>query len=283
MVLVLLGLILFLPVVLMAADGEDEDQATDIDGDHDHSDGGTNNEAAYELPHDVADYTTNAGDPTGYNIELEFEGDWNAAEQNLILRAAEFVSDVVLSDQPDTTLSNGQTVDDLHVTLLQENLGGNTLGFEVTNAVSPSTGLPAAASITMDTGLSESLFLSTILHELIHAVGFGEDAFGDMVRNINGTLRFTGDNAIVAYAKEFPGTAASDSDSHRGVPVDRLMHHWFPIGELSNTLLAPEATNNQDLSMLTLAALEDLGLDTIWDDPSSATDRFGSMPRSILA
>ncbi len=292
MALALVGLMLLVvPFVLLDSSGSEEDadaasgtgDGPSGEGDHDHDGDVSGVDLTPVVPDSDADYVTNSDDPTGFNIELEFEGNWNAEEQQLVIRAAEYVSDIILSDQPDTTLSNGRTVDDLHVRLTQANLNGGTLGFESTYFTSDSTGLPVAAGVTMDTGLSESLFLSTILHELIHAVGFGETAFQGMVREINGTLRFTGTNAIAAYAQEFPATSGSDSDASLGVPVDALGHHWFPAGGLTHTLLAPDATSNQDLSLLTVAALEDLGLDTVWDDPARSNDLTGQLLQSILA
>lgn len=201
-----------------------------------------------------------------FNIEIVFEGVFSAVERAAFETAADYLSSVITGDLPD---QGG--IDDIRITAFLEPIDGpfDTLAFAGPTALRfGGDALPSEGEMIFDTAdigrqASEGTLATTVLHEMIHALGFGTfSGFSDNVTS--GTdARFTGANAIAAYNAGFPGLSGADGLSGFGVPIDG--GHW-PEASFLNELLTPFLDGSGDyVSGLTIATLEDLGYDTIFD------------------
>ncbi len=106
-----------------------------------------------------------------------------------------------------------------------------------------------------------------ILHEIFHALGFGTawDEMG-LTKEIGGVTRFTGENAIEAYNTSYSGLAASDPYSHLGVPMSSDDAHWDHATFTKDVMTTSIYKDGNVLSDMDIAALEDMGYETIYAD-----------------
>lgn len=132
-----------------------------------------------------------------------------------------------------------------------------------------------------DSYLAQGLFDDIVVHEMMHVLGIG--TLWDLNQLTTGSvaggdMRFTGENAILAYETEFAAIAAGDPDSGDGVPVETdggsgtAGGHWDEDtfgNEVMTGYIGGVPTYQ---SSMTVASLEDLGYETIWDanDPTAA-------------
>jgi hypothetical protein len=106
---------------------------------------------------------------------------------------------------------------------------------------------------------------------MMHAIGFGT-AWPRMglVQETGSTLRFTGENAITAYHDVFSGIAAGDAFSFAGVPVETeggsgtAGVHWDDA-TFGGELMTGTLRSTDTLSEMSIAALEDMGYETVYD------------------
>ena len=207
------------------------------------------------------------GVTSDFNIEIVFEGAFSTAERAAFETAADYLSALITGDLPDDG-----AIDDIRITAFLEPIDGpfNVLGFAGPKAYRfDGTFLPTEGEMTFDTAdaavqVSDGTFTNTVVHEMIHALGFGTiwDLLGLVTSGTD--VRFTGDNAIAAYTAEFPGLAGADPTSGFGVPLDGESGHWDE--DLFTTeIMTPTLNASTDyMSSLTVASLEDLGYDTIF-------------------
>jgi hypothetical protein len=220
-----------------------------------------------------------SGDPGGYNVEVVFNGTWTAELRAGFIEAAEAVSDIVIGDIEDTTDRNGVPIDDIRITATLANIDGvgGTLGSAGPSSVRFPDYLPDEGRMTFDAADAQSLlnrgtWVDVIFHEMLHTLGFGTiwQVLG-LVEDIGGgDLRFTGENAIAAYETSFPEIFAADEFAFRGVPVETdggpgtAGGHWDEAA-FGNEILTGYINRTNELSDMTIASLEDLGYETIWD------------------
>lgn len=222
----------------------------------------------------AADYTSGLDTPDGFNIDLVFKGTWTDAMKIQAYAAAENISDIVTGDLPSY---NG--IDDLRVTLTSAAIdgAGGTWGRGGTDSVRSGSNLAATGHVTIDeadvaNALKMGLMDDLLEHEIMHAMGFGTkwSAMG-LVDDVNGDLRFTGANAIEAYNTLFAAIAVKDPLASVGVPIETdggsgsAGKHWDE-GTFGNELMTSSLNYNNDMSGLTIAALEDMGYQTTWGD-----------------
>jgi hypothetical protein len=101
---------------------------------------------------------------------------------------------------------------------------------------------------------------------MLHALGFGTIwQEQGLVQTIDGKLRFTGENATLAYNALFPDLAAKDSGSDQGVLLSSDGSHW-DHSTFTHEVMTPSLyPSNNNISDMTIAALEDMGYDTVFD------------------
>lgn len=208
------------------------------------------------------------GVTSDFNIEIVFEGAFSTAERAAFEMAADYLSVLITGDLPDAG-----AIDDIRITALLEPIDGpfNTLAFAgPTDFRFDGTSLPTEGEMTFDTAdaarqAADGSLAITVAHEMIHALGFGTlwDFLGFV--SFGSGARFTGDNAIAAYNAEFPGLASGDPFSDFGVPLDSGGGHWDE-SLFTTEILTPFLDGASDyMSAMTVASLEDLGYDTIFD------------------
>jgi hypothetical protein len=221
-----------------------------------------------------ADYVSGLDTPDGFNIELMFSGTWTDAAKAEAHAAAERISDIVTGDLPSY---NG--IDDIRITLTSTTIDGTggTWGKGGYDILRNDSKLAATGHVTIDAAdvpnaLKLGLLGDLLQHEMLHAMGFGTGWNAmNLVDNYSEDLRFNGVNATSVYNTLFASVAELDLLSNNGVPIETdggsgaAGKHWdeatFGAEIMSTTL-----NYSNDTTLLTVAALEDMGYQTTFFD-----------------
>lgn len=246
----------------------------------------------------LATYTSGGAAATSYNVAIDFVGTWSNELQAAFIEAADYLSTIVLADVPDVIVE-GALVDDIVITATLAAIDGvgGTLGSAGPREIrGDGSYLPSTGAMTFDVADAQNQLTignweSIVLHEMTHAMGFGTlwSYMGLTSGSVaGGDMRFIGVNATETYLTEFPGIAGADPGAASGVPVETdggpgtAGGHWDE--ELFNAeIMTGYVDSNSYVSNMTIAALEDMGYDTVFDDPYSLTDLFGAIPGNPLA
>lgn len=216
-------------------------------------------------------YLSGQDTPDGYNIEIIFHGDgWSQEMKQALATAAEDISDFVTGDVPDV---NG--IDDFRLNAYLEDLDGG-LGVVgrggFTALRSGEDRIVSEGRIRIDNNdtdflLNNNIFEDVAFHEILHAMGFGTVwGITGLTEQIDGETRFVGENAIEAYNNIFADQAAGDANSDLGVPLSSDGAHWSQTYFGSEALSPTLSLSGNQISMMTIAALEDMGYETIYGD-----------------
>lgn len=225
------------------------------------------------------DYTSGLDTPGGFNIGLTFSGTgWTDALKQGFQQSAEFLSDIITGDLPSVSTAAG-VIDDIRisVSLVAIDGVGGLGGWGGYTAARSDSNLPYDGYVRMDSADAASLLSGGIwddfaLHEMLHALGFGTawNAMG-LVKDFGGDLRFIGSNAIQAYNDFYPVIAGADPLSDYGVPVEMdggtgtAGVHWDDA-TFKNEIMTGSLNWSNIISDMTIAALQDMGYDTIYSD-----------------
>lgn len=228
------------------------------------------------------------GVTSNYNVEVVFQGTWPASLRDDFVRAADYLSTIIRGDLPDW-----RGVDDLRInaTLQQMDGAGGTLGFAGPTAIR-GNGLPTQGQMTFDIADAGTLeaqgsFAEVALHEMMHCVGLGTvwDLLGLTEGSPqSGSMRFTGENATQAYHAIFPQIAGRDPGASRGVPVETdggegtAGGHWDE-DTFGTELMTGYHNRGNFISGMTVASLEDMGYDTIYNpaNPGAAMPQLDDL------
>ena len=209
------------------------------------------------------------GVTSAYNVELVFNGTWTVAQQSAVLAAVEMIS---------TLVADYGSVDDMRITLSTYSIDGayGTTARASVSGARAADDIPWGGWVQFDTGDIDRLLGAGTLddvafHEMLHVMGFGPqwDEMG-LVSSLNGELRFTGANATAAWQAEFASIAAADADGDQGVPVEMdggsgtAGVHWDEMVFRKEVMTGYVNADNY-ISATSVAALEDMGYDTIFD------------------
>ncbi|RYH12149.1 hypothetical protein [Tropicimonas sp. IMCC6043] len=215
-------------------------------------------------------YVAGMDNPDGFNIELDISGTWVAEAKATIISVAEYLCDVITADIPSF---NG--IDDIVIQVSQVNIDGSGGALAQGGWIqlrTDDTKLPVMSAVQVDAVdvdymLSSGKFEDAIFHEMLHALGFGTTWYKTgLTETIGGELRFVGDNAIEAYnSGDFADLALLDEFSLLGVPVTSDGFHWDQ-GTFGTDVMSPSLGSNEFVSDMTVAALEDMGYQTIYGD-----------------
>lgn len=211
-------------------------------------------------------------DDGSFDIEVNYSGAWTTSQMQAFQQGVDRVTDFVVGDLPD---HNG--IDDLRIAASLTTVSGGYWGWGGYTSVRSDSKLPSDGYVKLDSGSidqmeSWGLIDDFAFHEILHAMGFGTawNSLG-LVETINGSLRFTGANAIEAYHDEFASIAALDSLSAYGVPVEMdggsgtAGVHWDEATFGKEIQTGTLAFDN-NYSGMTVAALQDMGYETIMSD-----------------
>lgn len=252
--------------------------------------------AAPSAPEDAVLSSYRSGPPGGFNIDVDFKGDWTPDAQQAVIAAADYLSRVVLEDLRDVPGAEG--ADDLRIEASITALDGRggLLGQGGVTLVRTENALPVRGVMIFDsadvaTYLDNGLWQAVVLHEMMHTMGVGTlwDYQGQITGNeASGDLRFTGANATHVYKTEMSEISGRDPGAARGVPIETdggegtARGHWDE--QIFETeLMTGWTTDSAYLSTMTLASLEDLGFDTFFDDITDPNDRTAPRPVDPVA
>ena len=257
-------------------------------------------DAEPETPPDdgtVTTYTSGGPASSSYNVTIDFVGTWTAELQQAFTDAADYLSTIILADLPDVVVDS-VIVDDITITATLEGIDGvgGTLGSAGPRQIrNDGTYLPATGAMTFDSADADNQFNlgnweTIVLHEMMHALGFGTlwSLMGLTTGSVaGGDMRFTGANATDVYQSEFPTIAGSDPDANLGVPIETdggagtAGGHWDEI-LFDKEIMTGYVDQGGFISEMTIAALEDMGYDTVFDDAYDPTDLSAPIPADPL-
>lgn len=245
----------------------------------------------------LASYTSGGPANSSYNVTIEFVGTWSTALQDAFTDAADYLSSIILADLPDAIV-NGAAIDDISITATLQAIDGvgGVLGSAGPRDIrGDGTFLPSTGAMTFDiedaaNQLSIGNWETIVLHEMMHALGFGTlwSLMGLTSGSVaGGDIRFTGVNATDVYQTEFPGVAGGDPGSFLGVPVETdggsgtAGGHWDEV-LFDTEIMTGFVDTGSFVSVMTIAALEDMGYDTVFDNPYDPNDLSGTIPADPL-
>ena len=229
--------------------------------------------AGGRLP-DPDTYQTNRKDARGegYHIDLDFTSSGaNFAPETkaYVIRAAEKLSSYITGNLP-LASANGETFDDIgiEVTARPEDGEGGVFARAGPLFARPDTFLPGKGTLIFDEAdlreaeRSGDDYGSLVLHELMHAVGWGTifDNEGRVADSGTSTPSFVGRDALEKFEYEFPDLF-SRNDAYDGIPLDGVAH--LPEADFDKEIMTPFVDRDSYVSDMSIAMLEDLGYDTI--------------------
>lgn len=199
-----------------------------------------------------------------FDITIEFVGAWTDELRSAFLEAAARIETVVLGDLPDVALPSAAApalvVDDL---LIQAELPsidglGGVLGAAGPTALRVDSLLPATATMRFDATDAASLdarglWEETVLHEMLHCLGFGTLWAAKGLVSGNG---YVGPAGVAAYAAM--GGAGPVPVEMEGGPGTAGLH-WSEAAFGAELMTGWIEAGASPLSALTLASLADLG------------------------
>lgn len=234
----------------------------------------------------LTSYTSGMGEfgfTSGFNIEIIFEGTWTEELQQSFIVAAEYLSYLIQGDIRDSFGG----VDDIRITATLGEIDGpgGVLGQAGPTFLRFFSKLPSRGVMEFDIADAEdfdaqNLFDDIVLHEMMHSIGMGTiwDALGLTSGSVAGDdMRFTGFNARLAYNLGLSEIASEDADSWAGVPVETdggpgtAGGHWDEE-TFENELMSGYIDDPNYISAMTVAALEDMGYDTLFDPRNPNAD-----------
>ena len=228
-------------------------------------------------------YTTNVAG-SDFNVELDFSGSWTLALQTPVIQAARYISSIIIGDVADVG-----SIDDIHVDIGLAYIDGDqgTIGRGGPTAERATSDLPYRGFFTFDSAdidwMSDNNLLDDVaFHEILHVLGFGTlwDDFNFI--NITQTgegLEYVGEVATYYYNQEFPQSGGLATgiplESHGGSGTARS--HWNEE-DFEGEIMTGYVNSNNYLSNISIAALEDLGYDTVLDNPFDPNDLVAPVP-----
>ncbi len=199
--------------------------------------------------------------------------------QGAFVKAADYLSSLIVGDVADVTLADGTFVDDLNITAELASIDGQfgILGSagprSIRNDLSEDDWIPITGEMRYDTAdaqwmLSEGYLDDVAVHEIMHTLGFGTVWH---LHGVTQSAEFVGENAVAAYRAQLQAEGVDHFDI-RGVPIETdggqgtAGSHWDEdvfTTELMTGWLNQGAAS--PMSAMSIASLEDLGYDTVFD------------------
>jgi hypothetical protein len=236
----------------------------------------------------LSEYISGGDAATSFNIEIKFKGDaWTDLLQQAFIDVADYLSTIITDDIADVFF-RGKVIDDIRIDAEVKAIDGEggILGQAGPTAYRNASFLPATAVMQFDVADAAAydelgLFDDIVLHEMLHSIGFGtmwdfmDLTFGSIAEQ---NLLFTGTNAMAAYDAEFGGSGGVPIEDDTGLTGTDGGHWDEEI--FGNELMTGFIDNTNFLSAMTVAALEDMGYETLWD-PNNPADPSGALANPI--
>ena len=248
----------------------------------------------------VSEYTSGGNAKKSFNIEIHFDGDgWTVELQQYLINVADYLSTIITGDLIDVVVpGSGKSgkFDDIRIdaSLFEDGDSGGLLGWGGYSGFRSATydSLPYYGAVGFNlyyqdgtsgdsnpVDLTPNMWQAVVFQEMLHALGFGFwEALG-LVTDVSldpdpVDLRFDGTNANEAYLYDpaLGNARLADSNEATGVPIESdgelgdgtYGGHWDE-GIFGNEVMTGYINDTNFLSIVTVAALEDMGYDTIYD------------------
>ena len=202
-----------------------------------------------------------------FDITFDFVGDWTAPLQSAFLAAAHLIETVVVGDLPDVLVPAyggvpGGVVDDLVIRAELPSIdgAGGVLGESGPVLLRADSLLPATASMQFDVADAVALdaqggWGDVVLHEMLHAMGFGTLWAMKGLAAATGVGGYTGAAGMAEYAA-MGGSGPVPVETKGGAGT--AGEHWSEA-VFGDELMTGWIGNQTHLSLLTIASLADLG------------------------
>lgn len=205
---------------------------------------------------DDRNFISGGDTPDGFNLHLEFHGTWTDAQKAIAVDQAELLSDLITGD---VAAYNG--IDDVKIQMHMTGIDGSGSVWGNAGWISlRPDGSVAEGGVRIDeadinTAMNQNMADELMLHEMLHAIGLGTTWTKQGLVESN---KFIGENALSVYQAEYDADAT-------GIPLDSTGGHWSEsaLGSEQGTTYI---SGNEAISDLTLAALEDMGYETVWGE-----------------
>ena len=237
------------------------------------------------------------GDKSNYNVQINFgSGEWTVSLQDAFIKSAEFISSIIIGDVSDERVPFAGRVDDISIDadLVYIDGEGNILGQAAaltyrTDTFIPASGFMEFEAVDATPFDNNGYFDNIVLHEMLHVLGMNFttwDRMGLVAEDGAGNLRFIGDNATYEYEHGiFKDLNPEDTNRSFGVLLEmegsagtayshwdedvfdaELMTGWLNVERDAAGNLAPESIDPtvNAVSLMTIAALQDMGYETIY-------------------
>lgn len=251
--------------------------------------GGGNGDGGGSDPNVLSEYTSGGDSATSFNITINFIGTWTEQLQQAFIEAADLLSSIITDDIADVRF-RGKLIDDVNIDAELQALDGSggILGQAGPTSIRTNGFLPATAEMTFDSAdandfYSIGLWGEIVLHEMLHSIGFGTIwDFLNLVDNSDPSAPvFLGE-----YAKSEYGDGTAYVPVEEGGGAGTALSHWddqtftteimtgylYTNGEpanvdidLMNGYVSLDDGDASDLSNMTIASLEDIGYETVWE------------------
>lgn len=225
-----------------------------------------------------------------FDIVLVFTNPPSAAERAAFEAAEARWEELIIADEPDVRVSAAacgipsgfEAVDDLVIEVRLQAIDGvgGVLGSAGPRCLRSGGGRPINGVMTFDTAdnanmISRGTFEAVILHEMGHVLGIGtlwsrrSLLSGQSCPNGDGTdVRFTGAGATRAW-QSLGGTGNVPVENERG--QGSCDSHWRESSSLRQELMSSALSTGNQLSIITLQSLADVGYTVA---PNSRADAF---------
>lgn len=201
-----------------------------------------------------------------FNIDVQFSGSgWTTQLQQAYITAVNRIEGIIQGDLPDVVVNIGGKavkVDDILITAQLASIDGvgGILGQAGPTAVRSAGYLPATATMKFDTAdanwlLNNKLWDATVLHEMLHSVGFGSLWSLDKLVVGGG---YVGANGEAAYKVLTGATALKPVPVETTGGAGTAGSHWSEA-VFDTELMTGWIDNVDPLSALTASSLADLG------------------------
>ena len=253
-------------------------------------------------------YTTGKGQmgvESDFNITFEFAlagGGVTPEVKAAVIQMGEYISSLITGD-----LADYEGVDDVVISVADRYRDGEggihaSAGVSYSRESGPDAGMVYKGLLSVDEAdiasmMAEGTFNDIILHEMLHALGFGDgevwESLVDDSQEFGGSYRFTGRSAIAAYKAQHAEIAAEDAYSDMGVQVEsdyglgNAGSHWdrATFDKTEGGLMAAGTSEYYygGIDAMTLAAFEDMGYETVWDaaDPGAQPGDYDDLPAAV--
>ncbi len=203
---------------------------------------------------------------SGFDIDINFTGNWTANQRAIFQEAADRWSEIITQDIPDVVV-NGQSIDDLVIEASSPFIDGNggTLGQAGPRTLRQGSFLPSTGIMEFDSADVANLeadgqLFNVIVHEMGHVLGIG--TIWDNLNLVTGlntnNPRFTGAEATAAYNRIFGVSESSVPVANTGGP-GTFGGHWRESVFDNELMTGFLNSGNNPISEVTVAALVDMG------------------------